>query len=291
MKMKLALIFGVMFSTAAMADFMPENNLHLEDSTKDASMTEARFNEIIDTVVDVYRPIVESKGATLTVNRKWSSSTVNASASQSGLNWYLNMYGGLARRAEVTDDGFALVLCHEFGHHLAGFPFVQSWAADEGQSDYFATQACGREVWGADIEGNAAAAATVNASAKTMCDNAWSSDNDKNLCYRLMNASFSLATLLSNGRGVSFDTPDTNEVSSTNHRHPAAQCRLDTYAVGALCAKEFNRDLIPGKSFGNRNGEDAEFESATVSCTRYNQDLFGSRSLCWFKPSIQGIDN
>ena len=29
------------------------------------------------------------------------------------------MYGGLARRAEVTEDGFAMVLCHELGHHVS----------------------------------------------------------------------------------------------------------------------------------------------------------------------------
>jgi hypothetical protein len=286
MKKTLGVLLGLVLSTSAMADFMPENDLHLLDNVKDASMTEARFNELIDIVTAVYEPIISAKGARLVVNRKWSSSTVNASASQSGSTWYLNMYGGLARHSDVTEDGFSLVVCHEFGHHLGGFPFVQSWAADEGQSDYFATQSCGRNIWANDVEANAAAAETVDATAKAQCDEAWESDNDKNLCYRMMNASYSLATLLSGGRGVNFDTPDTSVVSSTNHRHPAAQCRLDTYVVGALCAKEFNRELIPGKSFGNRNGEDAEFESASVLCTRYNQDPVGSRSQCWFKPGI-----
>ena len=72
------------------------------------------------------------------------TNTVNANASQRGRTWIVNMYGGLARRPEITPDGFAMVLCHELGHHMGGFPFVSGWAANEGQSDLFATLSCGR---------------------------------------------------------------------------------------------------------------------------------------------------
>ena len=61
----------------------------------------------------------------------------------------------------MTPDGFALVLCHELGHHLAGNPRVQAWAANEGQSDYFSTQSCARELWSGETAENAKAALTV----------------------------------------------------------------------------------------------------------------------------------
>src|SRR6478609_9034269 len=61
----------------------------------------------------------------------------------------VHMYGGLARRPEVTPDGFTLVVCHEVGHHFGGYPFVRDayWAANDGQADYFSTLACARRLW------------------------------------------------------------------------------------------------------------------------------------------------
>ena len=71
------------------------------------------------------------------------------------LNFYkVIMFGGLARRPEITADGFLLVVCHELGHHLAGYPFIDDWAANEGQADYFATQSCTKNIWQNDNETN-----------------------------------------------------------------------------------------------------------------------------------------
>ena len=47
----------------------------------------------------------------------WKNDTVNANAQQRGRNWIVNMYGGLARRPEIFFRRFAMVLCHELGHH------------------------------------------------------------------------------------------------------------------------------------------------------------------------------
>ena len=110
-----------MIADIANASFFPPNSLHLEKLQSASSMTEERFKEIIDEVMVPYRPIVESHGAKLLVNYLWSDNTVNASAEQKGDTWIINMYGGLARRSEITDDGFAAVVCHELGHHLGGF--------------------------------------------------------------------------------------------------------------------------------------------------------------------------
>ena len=60
------------------------------------------------------------------------------------------MFGGLARHKLVTPDGFALVACHEMGHHLGGAPRRGGWASNEGQSDYYATTKCARRIWAED---------------------------------------------------------------------------------------------------------------------------------------------
>lgn len=230
-------------STAALADFLPKNDLHLQDNYRAANMTEAQFNAIIDRAEAFYKPLVkETFGGTFTVNRRWTDSTVNAMAQQFFGGWQVHMYGGLARRPEITPDGFTLVLCHEIGHHLGGYPFSSSWAANEGQSDYFATLSCARELWREDLTLNALAADTIEAQPKAMCDEVWSTDEDRNLCYRSLNASKSTASLLAtlNGQKISWDTPDPKVVKTTFMSHPAGQCRLDTYAAGALCKKSLS---------------------------------------------------
>lgn len=138
---------------------MPKNDLHLREGFLSSDVTEADFNRVLDRFQAVYGPILKNDfGKTLSINRLWSDNTVNASASQSGDIWTLNMYGGLARAAPTTLDGFALVVCHELGHHVGGFPFYfEDWAANEGQSDYFAGIACAKFMWKNDLAENALA--------------------------------------------------------------------------------------------------------------------------------------
>ena len=209
------LIAGALFAGEAKASILPPNDLHLQDNVHSlANMTEEEFNTIVNTIIDYYRPIVTARGARLVSNNLWTDPTVNASAQQSGSTWIINMYGGLARRSEVTPDGFAMVVCHELGHHLGGFPFYgdRDWAASEGQSDYFATQSCAREIWKNQSEENARFRETVGEYEKNKCDTAWSEVADQNLCYRTAAAGHSLATLLgalrSSNNRPRFDTPD-----------------------------------------------------------------------------------
>ena len=77
---------------------------------------------------------------------------MNAFAKQGASTWEVHMYGGLARHQAVTADGFALVVCHELGHHLGGAPQKVDWfgrlrwASNEGQADYWGTAKCFRKL-------------------------------------------------------------------------------------------------------------------------------------------------
>lgn len=260
--------------------FMPPNQLHLQKAAVNGEITEKVFNEVIDEAIAHYQPIIASHGGTLKFNRLWTNGTVNASANRQGRTWVVNMYGGLARRPEVTKDGFALVVCHELGHHLGGFPFTGGgifggrWAANEGQSDYFATLSCARDLWQDQNAINAAAAQKVDAKAAGVCNEIWSTDNARNLCYRIANASLSLATLLANGEKVAFDTPDQTVVNRTANQHPNAQCRLDTYMAGARCVAEFDKNVIPQNLAQSREN----------TCDVANQYTEGTRPRCWYAP-------
>ena len=289
MMKRLLVTAGIFLSANGHANILPPNNLHLQDGFLAGGLTEAQFNDTIDYVYDYYAPVVSNFKAKLVVIRKWDDATVNAYASKVGNTWNVAMFGGLARRPEVTADGFALVVCHEIGHHIGGFPFVRGTTADEGQSDYFATQACARNLWKDDFKTNSKFAAKVDPTAKSKCDARWDSEVERNLCYRISDAGFSLAKLLgalNNSPVPDFAKPDTSKVNATNHTHPAAQCRLDTYLAGGLCDAQFNDELIPGSN-RKLGAAEKEKEALSVSCSQFDSTReFAGRPTCWFKQKM-----
>jgi hypothetical protein len=284
----LVLSLMLVFSTAAMAcsedgktGIVEDNDLNIPaDSLYVGGITQEQFNAVIDRIEAIYSPIASNLGKKLNIARKWEDGTVNANASQSGSNWNINMYGGLARHETITEDGFALVLCHETGHLLGGAPkvagFMNKWASNEGQADYFANLKCLRKTFLNDD--NAAVVATLNApeSLVTACAKAFANKDDKNLCIRGGMAGMSVANLFAALRSkpnAKFETPDTSVVTKTNDSHPAHQCRLDTYFQGSLCEIGMNEDV-------------SEKEEVQGTCHKSIGHTVGLRPLCWFKPKV-----
>jgi hypothetical protein len=273
---------------------LPENDLYIPVGLKgpQSGITEERFNEVISQVEDVYAPIISNMGSKLKVERKWSDGTVNAYASQSGKTWKVAMFGGLARHSTITEDGFALVVCHEIGHHIGGAPKkggsagggwwggngggISSWASNEGQADYFATLKCLRKAFLND--NNIAAVEKLNAPAMVIegCRKASKGNEEETaLCVRTSMAGKSVSDLFSSlGRQTTtkFDTPDTRIASSTDDSHPRAQCRLDTYYQGSLCDISMNEDV-------------SQKDEVKGTCHPSLGHKTGTRPLCWFKPS------
>ena len=226
--------------------FLPPNDLWMQDRMVAANITETEFNQILDTIEQTYKPIIAALGGNLVLERDWSDPTVNAYADRQGTNFIVHMYGGMARRSELNVIGFGLVACHELGHHLAGFPYYawDNWAANEGQSDYFAPMACGRKVF------DSLATPEIPATGKSKCDTAFADDLNRSRCYKNVSGGIALASLLATLGGSSIpslDTPDPSVVSKTQDKHPKAQCRLDTMFQGALCTMSWNDSTIPQK--------------------------------------------
>jgi len=270
-------------------NFIPKNNLNIPVGMElNGGIDQATFNRVIDNVSSFYAPIIKSKGGVLKVNRLWTDGTVNASAQRQGKSWILNMYGGLARHSITTEDGFTLVMCHEMGHQLGGYPLISNskdseWAANEGQADYFATMKCFRRVFEKADNASVVAGLDVPEIVKTKCSDTFKSSTEIALCERESMAGNTLALLLwtlSNGNNANgivssrdkpaFDTPDTSVVSTTDDSHPAAQCRLDTYFNGSICGVPFTQDF--GKA-----------DPITGACAMEKGDQIGVRPLCWYK--------
>lgn len=272
--------------------FVPENDLYIPANMKGLTggITEEQFNAVIDKVETLYAPIVASKGGVLKVVRKWNDGTVNAYALRTGKTWEVDMFGGLARHSTITEDGFALVVCHEIGHHIGGAPKkggatsgggwwggstgTSSWATNEGGADYFATLKCLRNAFMND--NNATIVKNLNAPKVLVdaCKKTYKNKDDANICIRGGMAGKSVSDLFSVlGKlpETKFETPDTKVVTKTDDNHPKAQCRLDTYFQGAICDADLNTDV-------------SDTDENKGVCSVVNGDKIGNRPLCWFKP-------
>lgn len=280
----LATVSGIACTKNGKEGFVPENNLRISVYDKRAGgISQAQFNAVIDRAEKLYAPIISTMGGELKVNRGWDDGTVNAYAQQDGKTWMVSMFGGLARHETITEDGFALVICHEIGHHIGGAPKIASywsddWASNEGQSDYFANLKCLRRSWQTDDNQKIVKAMTnVPANLKKKCNAAWKTAAERALCVRGAMAGDSVARLFAALRSESpakFETPDSKVVAKTDDRHPGTQCRLDTYFQGSLCKVDFNNDV-------------SNESEITGTCHSANGDKGGLRPLCWFKPSVQ----
>lgn len=273
---------GYTCSEDGSSGFVPENDIYIPVNAKRVGgITETQFNDVITKIETIYSPIVSSMGGKLKVNRKWTDGTANANATRAGSTWTVNMYGGLARHDAITEDGFALVLCHELGHHLGGAPkvgglrgLINGWASNEGQSDYFATLKCLRKAFLNDDNAAVVSAMNVPGTLTKRCNETYSNKDEAALCIRSGMAGDSVSgffAAMRNATRASFDTPDSNVVSKNDDNHPAYQCRLDTYFQGALCDVSMNEDV-------------SQKDEVQGTCHPRLGHKSGLRPLCWFKP-------
>lgn len=290
------LILALLFvSTTTMATFVPEHLIDYSSLKEGVSQSsKEEVDQVIKRLNEIYSPIVKEHRGKLSLKNKWSDDKIYARATQVWRSWKVEVSGGLARRPELTTDGLALIICHELGHHLAGFPFYPSptpfqrtWAATEGQSDYFATQSCAKKLWENEAAINSEYAEKVPEIVRAKCQRSYRSAPKANLCMRINHAVESMIQTMANlmQRPMpAFDTPDPNVVDKIVLKHPAVQCRLDTSFEGTLCNAPWKDELIPGKKL--RNGRDnnlnQEKEAATVSCMKRSGSTKGLRPACWF---------
>jgi len=259
--------------------FVEENDLSIPISVfQTGGITEVEFNEVLDTLTTHFAPVIAARGGTLSINRRWSDATVNASAQRNGSTYLINMYGGLARHPATTRDFFMLVACHELGHHIGGAPKYSgwtNWASNEGGSDYYATLRCMRTVM-PEIENEEYVKNTeLDPYLVGKCDSVYPSEAERNLCKRIgmagIQGGYFFQALRNEPVIPRLDTPDTRVVSRTSDSHPATQCRMDTYFQGALCLHDASVEL-------------SETDPTVGTCNESAGFVDGVRSRCWFKP-------
>jgi hypothetical protein len=281
-------------STVLCKGFLPENNLRIPVPAKrpltlgfDSSVspnitgiTEHQFNVILDRIENLYSDEVKRSGGSLQIKRRWQDPMVNAKAERDENNLILSMWGGAARHPTMTYEGFALVACHELGHHMGGAPKgndnfgEKSWATNEGGADYFATLKCLRRFFADDDNVGIIANAKIDLFARTQCETQFSTRSEQALCLRSAMATASVAQLFKaiykDKKDPSFATNDPTVASEMIDGHPGTQCRMDTLFNGALCRIDQDVPL-----------SNADYHQG--SCYQ-PQDAIGYRPACWFHP-------
>ncbi len=285
--------FMLLISLSAFATFVPQSEIKAYPPRGVVGqITEAEFNERAEKIRTVYTPFFKSLKGNLKLKANWKNDKLIARATQFFRSWVVEFSGGIARHPELTGDGMSLIICHEIGHHLGGFPFDGgspiggNWAAVEGQSDYYSTHVCARKLWATETAINQTYALTASLPVKEHCDRLFQDENEKNLCYRIGMGSLSVAKTMAAIMGKpapQIETPDTSVRETTLLSHPKIQCRLDTLFQGSICAAPHDYNVIPGKSARIKEGMEAEKESATYSCSSLSRFTEGLRPACWFK--------
>ena len=269
---------------ADQTQFLEENDLNISVNDRNISeVTEEIFNQVLDRLYDIYAPIVvENLGRRFYIDRNWESGLVNAYARRSGIYSIISMYGGLARHITMTPDGFALVACHEIGHHLGGLPrkppwnpmAPPHWSSVEGQADYYGTLKCLRKYFALDNNVEVINDMEVDPYVVERCAEIFTEDEDQAICQRSAMAGLSTANLsraIFGGPVIDFQTPDPNFVDETSSSQSSAQCRLDIYLAGALCDKDASIDV---------SGTDIN----QGVCSRVEGYSVGVRPMCWYRP-------
>lgn len=255
-------------------NFVPGN----EKVIGNAGISEARFNEIADKIGNIYSPIISSLGGKLIVNKRWTFASANPFAYRSQDKWTLELFGGLARHPLMTEDAFALAVCHELGHLLGGAPKfkdpIKQLYSNEGEADYFAALKCLRFYFMSEDNEAFLSKVKIPEILARSCKKSYSKKTEQAICIRIGLAGLENGKLfasLEKTSEPSFETPDRSVVPMTDDKHPHAQCRLDTYLRGAICNKPLHDDL-------------SDEDETIGACHKLNGDSIGLRPSCWFSP-------
>ncbi len=215
------------------------------------SKSQNNYLSILQSASHKVKPLYDRKGWKLKVGSDWNSQTENAYA-QAPKNGaaILQFFGGLYRNQNMDNDGFLLVFCHEVGHHMAGQPASNWGLSVEGQSDYFATHTCMPMMLADQDNSSWVQRNRVSLRVMQLCNRVWGFNTSRSyLCQRTLSASEGVALFFHGNRDnkPTLWAKDHSHVETTNPRHPAAQCRLDTYVAGATCNTENDLGSNRGK--------------------------------------------
>lgn len=188
--------------------------------------------------------------------------------------FYVELNKGMRYNPRITPDSYAVVACHEIGHHIGGIPLTTGtdWVSVEGQADYYGTLKCMRRYLESLPPAELNDSTPVELEAVALCQAANPSNaTNARICARSLAATRALGAVLAdlNEEPVpSLQVSDLTQVNVTVEGHPHAQCRVDTYRAGALCAVDTR--------------ESVSYTDVNAGVCHPQRDGQQKRPACWF---------
>ncbi len=201
-----------------------------------ASISKGKAGSIIAEVIENYSTELVDSGLELEVDLRWDSEVINQGVTRKGYKARLTVHGGIARKAEMTADAFALVVCHEVGHLIGGAPSVKpsNKFGSEGQSDYFASSQCIKRYLKNKDNKLFLADKNIPKTLSSKCSSSFNDRDEQDVCLRTGLAILAESHIYHIG-GLNFENPSQLKVEYTIYNdYPNGQCRVDTQLAGAL---------------------------------------------------------
>ena len=223
----------------------------LATSSSYASVSLKNYHSILDSVEVIYKEHFDQANQRLVIHREWDNQAAQASAwvqeDRQGQISEVRIPGGIARHPLISNDSFALIVCHEIGHHLAGGPKIWRFSV-EGQADFYSTSVCMKQLLPEVPHTAGNVRDFIPEDLLSRCAHAYETYYDVRLCLRSSLAGLELAQFFATEKSLpmpSLATADWQEVDKTTMVAPNPQCRLDTYVRGALCNVDGGGDCGP----------------------------------------------
>lgn len=289
--------FFFFFSIALYIFTVNFQTIHASSKKQFKESTRERMKKIVSYVLDNYKQDIEDKGYRIVIDlsdqgvRRHDGSPYQTMATtvypHKPDEAYFVIDKWYASNRKMTNDVFALTLCHEIGHYLGGAPKIIkgrndlhdfSFLTGEGQADYWSSLKCIRDYF-SKVSASKKAQRLVKKLPnflKNKCKSVYSPKKEVDICVRSIAASIRFSELMHEIYGYSFQKPPSPSTPSSDiatktlrKRYPTVQCRLDTHISAALCN-------IPSEiKVDDKN-------PFTGVCSQQSGDLIGYRPKCWF---------
>jgi hypothetical protein len=210
------------------------------------SLSQDDFNQVIDRVESFY--FYNRHQEKIEVQRFWETQGEHDCAIRFP---YLTLErpvvkitGAVAQYAGMSLDAFAILVCHEFGHHLADGPRIGSghfvsWSSAEGEADYWATAECLKHYLRDQESPVDLNEFSLPADAAEKCQKNFPKSDERETCYRSVHAILALKSYFEeSGSKIDLErhAPKTVGLVRRFRRDLYRdQCRIETFLAGAYC--------------------------------------------------------
>jgi hypothetical protein len=237
MILALFLLFGLLPQKGARAAI---------DATEARNVLAVFEKEIVPAVSEIFKTQFTIQ---CQLDMEFPQPLVTAASDRSGTDWRVTIWGASILHPRLTRDGFALLICHELGHHFGGAPWKKEsdgsvrWSSAEGQADYYATAVCAKRIFDL-LPAPFFDSFSYPQEVKKKCAEQGLDRSGVNLCARTILAAKSFIDA-SYETELSWMATDAGRVPRTigvetdprdgHYEYPSSECRMQTLRNGALC--------------------------------------------------------